>query len=289
MPGMIQLPKESLPFLQKIFGPAAEVGELISEKIRYFRWKSSLKTMQRAEELAAKYGINPTAVPYKTLVPLIEKASLEDEDSPLIEKWANLLASASMGSAGRQPAFVEILSALTFEEVRLLEGIIPSNFKETVIGSFQMDGQFDLSDPKIFGRALLTLQSAKRAAFLGELSDRVMAVEQGSPEAAERAVTDVIFKFVDHEDCGILIEFVEFDGTKDGQDLSAFSHSELFGNDSAAFDVMLSKGLLHRHVSHAQTAHGRLVLSVLHPTPLAVAFVSACRGDDLDASGGSSK
>jgi hypothetical protein len=62
-------------------------------------------------------------VPLKTLLPLLEYASLEQEDD-LQEKWAALLANASAsGPILVLPGFSDILKQLSPQEARLLDGI----------------------------------------------------------------------------------------------------------------------------------------------------------------------
>jgi len=63
------------------------------------------------------------SVPNKILVPLLEKASLEDiSDDFMLEKWANLLASSSAGQEV-QPRFVSILSEMTGGQAQLLDAL----------------------------------------------------------------------------------------------------------------------------------------------------------------------
>jgi len=59
----------------------------------------------------------------KFLVPFLEKASLEELDSPLIDRWADLLASCSEDPPSAHPRFVQILSELTGKDAILLHSI----------------------------------------------------------------------------------------------------------------------------------------------------------------------
>jgi hypothetical protein len=86
-------------FLQRILGPVAEAIEFLSDKIRFYRFRSAIRTLERAKEITEASGITPKELPLKFLVPFLEDCSLEQEDSPFIEQWAKLLSSASKSAA----------------------------------------------------------------------------------------------------------------------------------------------------------------------------------------------
>ncbi len=67
----------------------------VGDKIRFIRFQSAMKMLARAKEIAAADGPQIKTPPLKFLIPLIEDASLEDEDSPLTDMWARLLLKAS--------------------------------------------------------------------------------------------------------------------------------------------------------------------------------------------------
>src|ERR1700724_2108638 len=89
--------RDTVTFARRILGSLAKIGDLFSDKVRLLRFKSAVKTLNRAAEIAKEKGISPNTIPIKFLVPFIEDCSLEEEESPLIEQWASLLASASKG------------------------------------------------------------------------------------------------------------------------------------------------------------------------------------------------
>ena len=104
------------PFTDPVLG---ELGKYVSEKIRFVRFRNSLKTMEKAKQLLDEHGLNPNPVELKVLIPILEHSSLEDEQS-MVEKWARLLASAS-SKAFVPPLFPKILAELTPQEVRFLD------------------------------------------------------------------------------------------------------------------------------------------------------------------------
>jgi Abortive infection alpha len=108
-------------FLSKILGPASsEVGELIADNIRFIRWKNTLKILEKAQKEIELRGIQPKQIPLKTLVPILEGASLESDDENLQAKWSNLLTSAASGILSR-PSYPKILSEIVQTEAKILD------------------------------------------------------------------------------------------------------------------------------------------------------------------------
>lgn len=127
--------------------PAQSTGKLLdalTDVIRPFSERRGLKAdqirLQREEvliEIARKAHhrleidnppINP--LPNKFLVPFLEKASLEELDSVLIDRWADLLASCSADPQSAHPRFVQILSELGADDAQLLNRITLNNLEE---------------------------------------------------------------------------------------------------------------------------------------------------------------
>jgi len=110
-------------FLEKLLGPAAEeAGQILGDKIKFYRVRNMLKVLERSKRLLEEQGLNPKAVSLKALFPLLDHASLE-EDAGLQEKWAALLANAASSTSELSPAFPEILKQLSPAEARLLDGV----------------------------------------------------------------------------------------------------------------------------------------------------------------------
>ena len=100
-----------------------------------------MKTLNRAAELTKDMHIKPKALPIKFLVPFIEDCSLEEEESPLIEQWAALLASASAGFDPLHVAVKDVLKNISAKEAELLQtlgkAIEPRLFEDSV-SSYQI-------------------------------------------------------------------------------------------------------------------------------------------------------
>ena len=129
----------AIPFtgiLKRMLGPAAdEVAERFRDEVRIYRYGRQLECLKKAEKMAMDAGFTPKAVPIKILFPLLEGASLE-EDETLHTMWAALLANASSDMAEIvRPSFISILKEMAPDEARLLSEV-----------ARKRDGLFSLPD-----------------------------------------------------------------------------------------------------------------------------------------------
>ena len=68
-------------FLGKAAGtPGTEIGEIIGDRLRFRRWRNAVRMAERAQAFAAEHGIDPQQVPLAVLSPLLEGASLAEDD-----------------------------------------------------------------------------------------------------------------------------------------------------------------------------------------------------------------
>jgi hypothetical protein len=112
-------------FLSKLLGPAiSESGQLISDQIRFRRFKNQVTIFTKAKDLLEEKGIQPKQVNLKILAPLVEYSSLE-EDEKLQTIWANVVANIS--TYDTEQSFnlkcIEILKEITPHEILLLDYI----------------------------------------------------------------------------------------------------------------------------------------------------------------------
>lgn len=108
-------------FLERVTGPAVdEVGMLLADNVRIWRWKNQIKILESAQRYAEKHNISLKKIPIKLLVPLLENASLE-EDENLQEKWRNLLVNyVDSTKSFSSSVYPYLLSQLSSNEVLLL-------------------------------------------------------------------------------------------------------------------------------------------------------------------------
>jgi hypothetical protein len=111
--------------IQSIFGPAAEeAGLMLKDHVRIFRAERQLRLYRRTDAILKKAGIRPQRVPLKLLFPIIENASIEENDE-LQDRWANLLAhAADSNDAGSvNLSFPSMLRELSPRNVRFLDAL----------------------------------------------------------------------------------------------------------------------------------------------------------------------
>lgn len=124
----LNLPKQifdkTSAFISKLLGPSInEFSELFADKIKFIRLKNQIKIFNKTRELLEKNGLEPRELNLKTLVPLIEKSSVED-DEILQNKWANLIANISTTPEnGLEPRLINTLSSLSSLEAKILDFI----------------------------------------------------------------------------------------------------------------------------------------------------------------------
>jgi hypothetical protein len=111
--------------------PTGEIGAYIADKVKLLRYKSLIKIVKRAEEVAKAEGMELKMPPLKFFVPFCEHASLEeyeDEANPtpsvLQDMWAKLLASASRDYNSTHQVFRRILSEIGPNEAHYLRRLV---------------------------------------------------------------------------------------------------------------------------------------------------------------------
>jgi hypothetical protein len=115
----------AIPFtaiVKKMLGAAAdELAEMWRDQVRMYRYERQLKCVEKAEKMAQDAGFTPQAVPPKILFPLLEGASME-EDENLHDMWAALLANAASPGCMEnvRPGFIGTLRQMAPDEAALL-------------------------------------------------------------------------------------------------------------------------------------------------------------------------
>ena len=114
-----------------LISPLTEWAGLKGDKLRFQRTQLRLQREDVLTEIVdcarRKIGnVDETAkpIPNKFLVPFLEQASLEDLDSPLIDMWASLLASAAETFSSHHTHFVSIISQLSPRQGAILNSLI---------------------------------------------------------------------------------------------------------------------------------------------------------------------
>lgn len=136
--------KVAAELIRDVLGPSAKaLGKGIAAPIEAWatqRTERALTVVMNAVQMVEAAGYKPVAVPGRILWPILEKSSVEEE-LDLQQRWAALLANASINPEGVSPAFAHILGQLAPLDANLLEWMLnqspyrtepPSGSYETV-------------------------------------------------------------------------------------------------------------------------------------------------------------
>ncbi|WP_194469539.1 hypothetical protein [Bradyrhizobium sp. CCBAU 51753] len=114
-----------------LISPITEWAGLKGDQLRHKRDLLRIQqeaTLNRIAELAndkiAQEGRLVAAVPTKFLVPFLERASLEDGDSELCDRWSDLLVSAAGEYDPSMIRFSAVLAEIGSGEVQLLNRLV---------------------------------------------------------------------------------------------------------------------------------------------------------------------
>jgi len=107
--------------VKRIAAPLAdEVGESLALVARPYRIMLSVKMFQKTQRMLKEAGVTPHAVPPRLFLPILENASIQD-DEDLHTRWAALLANAAASTKLVHPSYIEILKQLAPEDAALLD------------------------------------------------------------------------------------------------------------------------------------------------------------------------
>ncbi len=109
--------------LEKLLGPAAtEVGLSLGDSAKVWRFKRQLRLLQEVKRLLEQSGKDITPIATRLFFPVLEAASIEDDDE-MQTRWAALLANEATCVGSVHPSFIEILKQLAPGDARLLDKI----------------------------------------------------------------------------------------------------------------------------------------------------------------------
>ena len=130
-----QVTSDADGILKRLLGPIAEeAGQMIAMPLREKRLVKTAKMLRRVEEkiqVEIGNGAERETVPARGVIPLVEAASLED-DEELSERYADLLANAALGKSTQDiAAFAQILRQLSPDDARLLQYVFSNHIGKT--------------------------------------------------------------------------------------------------------------------------------------------------------------
>ena len=109
-------------FLGKLITPTVEeTGLLLKDQVASWRFKNQVKILNKAREHCEKHNISPKQVSFKIICPLLEYASLE-EDEKLQDKWGILISNLVDSKQNiENHVFPYILSQISLNEYEALD------------------------------------------------------------------------------------------------------------------------------------------------------------------------
>lgn len=151
--------------IEKIAGPAAEeIGLTVQDHVRVFRLKRQIRLFERVKEMLAEANMEPGRVPFKLLLPMVENASVEEDDD-LQDRWAAMLANAAAGDnrgSGVEPVFPLILKELGIQEVKFLDELYEEAIRKGVKRRAELPGFNLVSSFNIYDLKNVYLQATSR-------------------------------------------------------------------------------------------------------------------------------
>ena len=110
------------------FGGTLEQGMgIIEDKLKYIRWERQVRLFDKANEILSSRKSKEITkiIPQKFMLPLLESATLEEDDF-LQDKWAQLLANAADNSSGIEIKrnYITILENMDSIEVEIFDNVI---------------------------------------------------------------------------------------------------------------------------------------------------------------------
>jgi len=144
-------------FLQTVFGESAkEIGGIIHDWAKYWRWNNLLKINEKIEKIREKRGIegNTIAIPSGLAIEIIEVSSKEDNEN-IQQLWAGLITNATDSSKNTniRKLFIRILGSLDPIDASILEWFGNQGFRNTYgkikINDISKELQIDIKEVKL--------------------------------------------------------------------------------------------------------------------------------------------
>jgi hypothetical protein len=255
-----EIPKESsgrlLDALTDIFRPFSERRGLRADQIRLQREDVLIEIAKRARVRLKIEGAQPQEVPGKFLIPFMEKASLEEAESQLIDTWAELLATASQNYGSSLVRYVSVLAELSSREVKFLEKMI-SACRSTRPLSFVNDAPHGFDE--WFVSDFLDRAAAQSKTKSGKLSERKVS-----------KAADTVIKAL--EVPGGLVMHLAI-----GEYMFQHSDFEIHDtNDTGAAAILESLGLVRRKTITAKGSDPFCFADCLNLSEFGLGFLLAC-------------
>ena len=227
-----------------------------------------------AKRVHAKIGGQATIqpVPPKFLVPFLEKASLDDADSELVDLWANLLLSAAENYEPHYPFFINLISQLSGREAVLFQKLIRTKSARDVDKVLWKDLTIEYLGDRFIQ---VHIDYAYRGRQPG-LQNR-----PGSLKKCVRMLQGLFDK------PGIVVEQIECTDNHTNESYFDVPDYSIYGEDDEnemGLHILDAIDLIHYVDSGDINLDDRFTVKVLlyHLTPLGYRFAKACKIVDAD-------
>lgn len=147
--------------------PLEQVTGILSDRLRFMRWERQLRLRDRMIENIRERGLEGqfnngelNTVPPKLALPIIENASLEEDDE-LQDLWANLLASAlDPNFSGKiRTAYIDIIKQLEVVDIHVMN-LIYQSYKRWCGDNYNLDDDEQSTSPTVYSVAQMTIRDA---------------------------------------------------------------------------------------------------------------------------------
>ncbi len=241
--------------------PFSEARGLKADRIRLQREEVAVEIARRAKQrLDAENGIEQP-VPPKVLIPLMEAASIEDiNDEFMIEKWANLLASATTETSV-EPRFIGILRELNGRQAAVFEAMAKNNHE-------------------IFEKGVSLVEDAALFLDVNQMRKFISGIflrKKFSPDTD--TLYDDISSHLDIPGCAIIDIMISYQN----KDWSLDPKATFMGQNNVNeldMEILVSLGLAKKVTFYyVSKFNHELDLSYYHITELGIRFFFACQAN----------
>ena len=130
----IDAAREVGAFVARLVAGSLEAGMgIFEDKLKYMRWERQQRLIVRSEEFLHEIGLErPTrAIPMKLAVPLLQAATLEEDDE-LQDLWCKLLVNSAADHSGvdLRRVYIDMLERITPLEAKILDTVYALPFDE---------------------------------------------------------------------------------------------------------------------------------------------------------------
>lgn len=123
--------EKALDFIEKVIaGPIIEVTGIFTDKVKYWRFKNQVTTIEKARKYLKEKGISvPKKIPIKDVTTLLEYASFE-ENEEMQDSWAKLLSNTldPSNTFNTCHLFSQILNQISINEFYILQYTYSKSF-----------------------------------------------------------------------------------------------------------------------------------------------------------------